>query len=113
MSAFSTSKPWSAKADGRSVSSNTSDNTARDAQAVLADAIRAARLGGAVDRAAFGTVEPHQASLKSSHQDWNPVTEVDRRSEEAIVAFLAQAYPHHSFLGEENVAGQEHEAEHL
>jgi myo-inositol-1(or 4)-monophosphatase len=41
------------------------------------------------------------------------VTHADRESETAITDFLAQAYPEHSFLGEENVAGQHHSADHL
>lgn len=83
-----------------------------DLHEILATAIRAARVGGAVDHRHFGRVHPGQAVLKE-HEEWNPVTEVDRESETAITTFIAQAYPEHAFLGEENVAGQDRGAEHL
>lgn len=82
-------------------------------RAILADAIRAARIGGAVDQRYFGAVTPEHTTLKDFRGDWNPVTHADKESETAITNFLAQSYPHHSFLGEENIAGQHHSAEHL
>ncbi|MEX2443517.1 MAG: inositol monophosphatase family protein [Alkalispirochaeta sp.] len=84
-----------------------------DLRLILADAIRAARIGGETDRRHFGRVTPDHATLKNVDGDWNPVTHADNESETAITHFLADAYPEHSFLGEENVAGQNHSAEHL
>ncbi|MFW5695601.1 MAG: inositol monophosphatase family protein, partial [Alkalispirochaeta sp.] len=80
---------------------------------ILADAIRAARIGGATDQRHFGRVTPEDARLKEFRGDWNPVTHADHEAETAITSFLAEAYPDHSFLGEENVAGQQRSAEHL
>lgn len=78
--------------------------------ALLAEAIRAARIGGAVDHAAFGSVRAAAVEQKAGTR-WNPVTEIDRRSEQAITTFLSQAHPDHAFLGEENMAGQARGAE--
>lgn len=85
----------------------------RDLSAILADAIRAARIGGAVDRYHFGTVAPDHAIEKEPDRDWNPVTEVDRAAEAAITGYLRQAYPDHHFLGEENVVGDHAGSDHL
>lgn len=79
---------------------------------LLAHAIRAARIGGQVDHAAFGSIRSAQVEQKADTR-WNPVTEIDRRSETAVTGFLGQAYPDHSFLGEENVAGQDHTADQI
>jgi myo-inositol-1(or 4)-monophosphatase len=84
-----------------------------DLSGVLADAIRAARIGGDIDRHHFETIAPHEAIEKEPDRDWNPVTEVDRTAERAITGYLRQSYPDHRFLGEENVAGHEIDAEHL
>jgi len=80
---------------------------------LLADAIRAARIGGEVDQRHFGHITADHVTRKDVHGEWNPVTHADHEAERAITTFLAQAHPDHAFLGEENVAGQHHVAEHL
>jgi myo-inositol-1(or 4)-monophosphatase len=85
----------------------------QDLSGILADAIRAARLGGAIDRHHFGTIAPGHATEKEPDSDWNPVTEVDRAAETAITDHLRQAYPDHHFLGEENVTGGGTDGDHL
>lgn len=88
---------------------------------ILATAIRAARVGGAVDHRHFGHTRPADAIRKDSevggagreNESFNPVTAADREAESAITTFISQTYPGHGFLGEENMAGQERGGEHL
>lgn len=90
-----------------------SDN---DLEAVLRTAVSAARIGGAIDREAFHSDVPRKVEEKEAREGFNPVTEVDRASERAIVDHIAASFPDHAFLGEENVSGgstRAGDAEHL
>ncbi|HKX74882.1 MAG TPA: inositol monophosphatase family protein [Acidimicrobiia bacterium] len=60
-------------------------------------ALKAARAGGAVVRENFGAVM--HAEYKG---DANPVTKVDRASEDHILAVLRHHYPHDRFMAEES-----------
>jgi myo-inositol-1(or 4)-monophosphatase len=84
----------------------------RHRASLLDAAVTAARIGGRVDHAAFGTHAGHAVTDKDSHTDWNPVTDVDTDAERAITDYLATQFPTHAFLGEENTAGQTRDAEH-
>ncbi len=63
-------------------------------------AVRAARAGGRVLRAATGTVHP----LRHKSSATDPVTEIDLASEAAITTVLAAARPGDGLLGEEGAA---------
>lgn len=80
-------------------------------QQLLAHAIRAVQIGGELDHRRFGSISTHpddqDVQLKGSTAHWNPVTEVDRESELAMTTYLAQTYPDHGFLGEEDEAGRD------
>lgn len=66
---------------------------------MLFTAIKAARRAGDMITRASRDLERVQVSRKG-HNDY--VTEVDKAVEEAIIEILADAYPAHSFLGEES-----------
>ncbi len=92
---------------------NVSPSLNNHLESLLEDAIQAVRIGAAIDQKHFDTVRSRRFAVKDTHSDWNPVTEVDQLAEEAITTFLAEAHRGHHFLGEENVAGQVEQAEHL
>lgn len=75
-----------------------------DLDSILRCAVAAARIGGEIDREAFHTDGPRQIEEKAAREGYNPVTEVDRASERAIVDHILTCYPDHAFLGEEGVA---------
>ncbi len=64
-------------------------------------AIGAALTGGEIDRAAFRSGGPQAVEEKYQREGFNPVTEVDKKSEAAIVAYLKRYFPDHAILGEE------------
>ena len=65
-------------------------------QALIAAAEAAADAAGAVIRPLF-----RSALLVESKGDASPVTEADKRAEQAVRALLAQRFPDHGLLGEE------------
>ncbi len=67
----------------------------------LNTAVKAARRAGQLINRAAQDVG-HLTVSKKGHADF--VSEVDRRSEEAIIRTLNEAYPDHAFLGEEGGA---------
>jgi len=75
-----------------------------DLDAVLRCAVEAARIGGEIDREAFHSDRPQLVEEKAARAGFNPVTEVDRSSERAIIDHILTCYPDHVFLGEEGVA---------
>lgn len=75
-----------------------------DLDAVLRCAVEAARIGGEIDREAFYSDRPRQIEEKAAREGFNPVTEVDRASERAIVDHIVTCFPDHAFLGEEGTA---------
>lgn len=66
-------------------------------------AVRAARAGGAVLMSGFGRLRPGQIRKKGKY-DW--VTEMDHRSEEAILRVIRRAFPGHSVQAEESLPGR-------
>ena len=68
----------------------------RDLMEVAKDA---ARIGGAILREGFGTLKPDQIDLKGLG---DYVTDLDRRSEEAIKNRIREDYPKHILLAEES-----------
>jgi myo-inositol-1(or 4)-monophosphatase len=66
--------------------------------ALLAVAMTAAQLGGAVLRSYFGRLGAGEVEEKSQH-DW--VSAADRESEEAIASFLRRQTPEYGLLAEE------------
>lgn len=80
---------------------------------LLERAVEAVHRGAQVVVHHRGSVASRSAHHKGEPGSWNPVTEVDRESEAVITAFLREAGPEFQFLGEENIAGQVEEAEHL
>lgn len=73
-------------------------------ETILRTAIDAVRIGGEIDREAFHSTRPRQVEEKTAREGFNPVTEVDRASEQAIVDHIRSHYPDHAILGEEGVA---------
>jgi myo-inositol-1(or 4)-monophosphatase len=64
----------------------------------------------------FRHVGPGESVQKEGYHEqgaWNPVSDVDREAETTIVEYIGERYPDHSFLGEENIAGQITRADHL
>ena len=69
---------------------------------MLINAVKAARKAGAIINRAAQDV----STIKVMNKTYNDfVSEVDHASEQAIIETLKEAYPNHSFLGEES--GQE------
>jgi myo-inositol-1(or 4)-monophosphatase len=66
---------------------------------LLETAKDAARIGGKILLRAFGKLMPDQIGLKG-RGDY--VTDLDRRSERAIISRIKQAHPDHAFLSEES-----------
>lgn len=84
--------------------------------AVLTTAVAAARRGGRVVTERFQRFSPEDSRQKdgiSGQGHWNPVSEADLETERAIIDTIKMTFPDHAFLGEENVAGQVRDAEHL
>ena len=61
-------------------------------------AIRAARIAGAILKNGLGSV--HDVRYKQG--EYNLVTEIDTRSEKAIIETIRTEYPDHTFLAEES-----------
>lgn len=72
-------------------------------RAWLETAVRAARAGGKVLMTRFGRLRPAQIHKKGRY-DW--VTEMDHRSEEAVLRVIRRAYPRHSIQAEESAPGR-------
>ncbi len=70
-----------------------------DLHAMLETAQEAARTGGSILMDAFGTLRQNQIDLKG-RGDY--VTELDRRSEEAIIQMIRARYPDHAINAEES-----------
>lgn len=68
-----------------------------DPATLLRTAVRACRAAGALQRAAFG-----RAGRVEHKGEIDLVTEVDRRSEEAILAIVRRRFPRHAVLAEES-----------
>jgi len=66
---------------------------------MLNTAIKAAHAAGDIIARSADRIEQLQIENKDKHDF---VTEVDRTAEETIIGILRQAYPSHSFLGEES-----------
>lgn len=66
---------------------------------LLATACEAAEIGGHILKQGFGKLESHQIDLKG-HGDW--VTEMDRQSEDAIIAHIKERYRDHRVIAEES-----------
>jgi len=65
----------------------------------LETAIEAARLGGKILMESLGDLETKQVQRK---QEFDFVTQVDHRSEQAIVKLIRERHPEHSILAEES-----------
>ncbi len=85
----------------------TADHSTPDLGAALALAIRAARAAGQIQQEHVG--RSHTIRTKSSFSDL--VTEVDGLCEAAIRALIAEQYPDHAVLGEEEGEGGQAGAE--
>ena len=68
---------------------------------MLAEVIEAAKIGGKILKENYGNLDILKAEEKS-HADF--VTEVDKRSEEAILNFLARHFPEDAIVAEESGA---------
>lgn len=66
-------------------------------------AVRAARVGGAVLMSRYGRLRPGQIRKKGLY-DW--VTEMDHRSERAILRVIRGAFPGHAVQAEESLPGR-------
>ncbi len=66
-------------------------------------AVRAARAGGAVLMKGYGRLRPGQIRKKGLY-DW--VTEMDHRSERAILRVIRRAFPGHAVQAEESAPGR-------
>ena len=66
---------------------------------MLQTATEAARIGGAILLQEFGNLRESQVGLKGKG---DYVTELDRRSEQAIVQRIKKTFPDHAFLAEES-----------
>ncbi len=83
---------------------------------VLTVAIECVRIGQSIAGEHFRHIKPSQAVQKtgpSGQGTWNPVSDIDRQAETAITDHISGRFRTHAFLGEENIAGQDTEAEHL
>ncbi len=74
---------------------------------MLNTAIKAAHAAGDIIARSADRIEQLQIENKDKHDF---VTEVDRTAEETIIGILRQAYPDHSFLGEESGEHKPNEA---
>ena len=74
---------------------------------MLNTAIKAAHAAGDIIARSADRIEQLQIENKDKHDF---VTEVDRTAEDTIIGMLRQAYPSHSFLGEESGAHKPNDA---
>ena len=92
-----------AAASSNSNAPNTPTND--DVQQYLLHAQQAARAAGAILRDHIGCCSQQQNDLTQTKQS-NPkdiVTQYDRQAQQAVQSILQSHYPHHAFLGEEDV----------
>lgn len=80
---------------------------------LLQSAIEATRIGGAINTEHFAGTKSKNFQNKNIDAQWDPVTEVDQLAERKITSYLSKLFPDHAFLGEENIAGQVSEGDHL
>jgi myo-inositol-1(or 4)-monophosphatase len=76
-------------------------------KSLLKTAIEAAEIAGAILMEGFGT----SFAISSKEGKNNLVTEYDHRSEEAIINYIKEIYPLHSFLAEESGSNKKEEKE--
>ncbi|TWT91860.1 Inositol-1-monophosphatase [Neorhodopirellula pilleata] len=80
---------------------------------ILETAVGAARAGGAVLRHYFDAGVAIRDKSVHGGKSYDLVSDADEESEQAIAAFLRQAYPTHELLGEEALQGADATASHL
>jgi myo-inositol-1(or 4)-monophosphatase len=110
------SPTWEQPSRGLSMKTTRSDESStaalqrpslEECEALLQTAERAARAAGAIIRSNLGCSsasadDEEKCEIKFSIKD--VVTKYDKQAQEAIQAIVSTKYPHHTFLGEEDVA---------